>query len=563
MTRTWGIVTWCAILWMAIAAPRADSLRPGFAGLYKSASLVVVYPSLPTELAAVHRRSAEQRAVLLREVHGIQARVVADGDVTAGDLGENLLVLGWDNRVLGSDRAPRPFERSASSLNFLGLEAPAEGHDLAFRTASPFAPDRMVAFWSRIDPELDRMQPLPSFGSDWALYREFLPVAQGMFESLAAWPPVRNVDAERDRREELGAIRVGRAKVAAGSVSVVFDPAAILESEARAILEARRGALDAARRALGVTPERLDVRVEVYEDEKAKDDLTGVPSPAHSISRDGVLHVVRRAATSTGFHEEIHLVAERAFGGTTSTALYEGLAVAAEGSYRGRDLAMHAAILLEADRVPPIADLLDEGALRSLPDDDAVPAAALVVRFVRDRGGDAGVRRAYVASPPDVRAVGDAAGVPPDRLDGAFRTWLSGLASAKNSEVQFLKLMAEAQRAHADSDYAELTRILRAALELRPNEPQTLFNLAAAEMRLGEYDAAERELRTLLTTGLADEHDLVVFSYLQLGRLDDLRGRRDSAVANYREVLERGDRHDSHLSAQEGIERPFTADRLQ
>lgn len=554
----------CLAAWWAVAllsgSVSADSMRPGFAGLYKVDSTVVVYPAGPPEAAATNRRSADQRASLLRTVYGMEVRVVADDRLEAADLADHLLVLGWDNRVLGTERAPRPFERAPGKLVFAGREAPSDGVDLAFRVASPFASGRTLAFWSRIDPELDRMQLLPSFGSDWALYREFLPIAQGMFASAKDWPPQRDVDAEHDRGEILASSRGKRARVADGPVSVVFDPEAVAEPEARQILSARRAALAEAQRALGVSVADLRVRVEVYEDEHAKDELTGIPAPAHSIARDGTLHVVRRGAASTGFHEEIHLVAERAYGPTRSTALYEGLAVAADGAYRGRDLDTHAGILVETQRIPPVADLLDEGRIRGLPDDVALPAAGLLVRFLRERGGDAAVRTAYVAAEPDPAA---AAGIPASRLDEQFRAWLTTRSAAGAAEVAFLKKMAEAQSAHADSDYAALARILREALAVKPNEPQTLFNLAAAEMRLGEYDAAERELRAVLASGLPQEHDLVVFSYLQLARVEDLRGRRDDALAHYREVLARKDRHDSHLSASEGLERPFTSDRLE
>ena len=45
-------------------------------------------------------------------------------------------------------------------------------------------------------------------------------------------------------------------------------------------------------------------------------------------------------------------------------------------------------------------------------------------------------------------------------------------------------------------------------------------------------------------------------------RAYDLLGRRDEALEMYRRVLTLPDRHETHLSAEEGISTPYTADRL-
>ena len=67
---------------------------------------------------------------------------------------------------------------------------------LLFAHASPFNRERALVFWSRMDPERDRFVVLPFLGSDWAVYRDFLVIEQGMFEAGRKWPPTRNEFAE-------------------------------------------------------------------------------------------------------------------------------------------------------------------------------------------------------------------------------------------------------------------------------------------------------------------------------------------------------------------------------
>jgi tetratricopeptide (TPR) repeat protein len=83
-------------------------------------------------------------------------------------------------------------------------------------------------------------------------------------------------------------------------------------------------------------------------------------------------------------------------------------------------------------------------------------------------------------------------------------------------------------------------------------------------MRTGDYAEAESILRGLLELQLEPSHSrFVIFSHYQLGRLLDVQGRREDAIAEYRKVLELPDQHDAHRLAREAIESPITPEHLQ
>ena len=69
-----------------------------------------------------------------------------------------------------------------------------------------------------------------------------------------------------------------------------------------------------------------------------------------------------RYARSESPHEEIHFLAQERLGACFSTALYEGLSFSYEPVFRGQELGLHAAVLLERREFPSIAQLLDEEA---------------------------------------------------------------------------------------------------------------------------------------------------------------------------------------------------------
>jgi hypothetical protein len=159
--------------------------------LYQLKEVTVVYPAAAGAQQEQNRLSAVRRAAFLEKVHGIKTRVLRDEDVSAEDRNAHLLLLGWDNKLLGTETAPKPFQHSRRGLSMLGLSDPDPDADLVFCHESPYAPRRWLIFWSRIDPERDRFRILGDVGHGRLLFPKLLlPSLSGRSRSLTG-PPAR------------------------------------------------------------------------------------------------------------------------------------------------------------------------------------------------------------------------------------------------------------------------------------------------------------------------------------------------------------------------------------
>jgi hypothetical protein len=534
----------------------------GMASLYNLDRVTVVYPAGTGEDRERNRRSALRRARLLGSTHGIETRVVADGEIRDEDLQDNLLVLGWNNRLFGGIRPMAPFRCNEGRFKFLGLEESMEDTDLVFLNESPFNTERVLVFWSRIDPELDRARLLPSLGSDWAIYRGYRALAQGMFKRGTSWPPARNENAEFDRRPLIAERNVGLRKHSSTHYDILYERDTLTRDEVEEIAAAREAALAKAAEYVGEIPEGFRITLTVYRDTADKMEWTDVKGPVHSVCRTGEMHMTPRYARTPNAHEEIHFLARERIGPCFYTAIYEGLSFSYERTIRGQDLDVHGAMLLENGSLPSLADLLDEEVLRSLPPEVAFPASGLMMSWLRSRTGPGEFREIYTLEEADTATLGGILGTSAGKLEEQFLAFVRDGARRRAADASYLAALAEASERHLAGDYPGIAAALKKALQSRPGDPEALFNLAAAQMRTGEYDPCEENLLALLGSSLPDHHRLVVFGHYQLGRLYDIQGRREEALQQYRRVLELPDLHNSHRSAREGIETPFTLDRL-
>lgn len=536
---------------------------PGAFHFFRLPSATVVYPAGPGHDPAWNRRSAEARARYLEAAFGMRTRVLADVEAREEDLRENLLVLGWDNAVFGRDGVPPPAVRSTEGIVVLGFEHGDPTADALVFDRSPFDRERYLLFWSRIDPERDRFSVLPRVGSDWAVYDDFLPIAQGMCKPDRAWPPEREPLAEADHRPGLRATRQRERIRSTSRYDIHYDPEALSSEIVSSIAAARERAFASAAEAIGAPPETYRIALHLYADEATKKALTGVDDPAHAFPRKAELHMTARAARSASPHEEAHLLAGVALGSTVVTALYEGLAISVEDRVRGLPLEVAGAILHDGGGVPPLDALLDEERFRSMPESVGPVAAGLLASFIRAVAPAARLSEAYRIDRGDPRALAAALDLPPDAIEGRFREWVGARAKARAADVRFHRAEVEAQERYAAGDWRGMIVALERALEARPGDPQTLFNLASAQMRADALPDAEKVLRRILAT---EEERLDprfrIFSHYQLGRVLDLMGRRDDALAEYRAVLALPDQNDAHRLARERVRSPATREHL-
>jgi tetratricopeptide (TPR) repeat protein len=545
--------------------PRRGKDYIGAAWFFFLDDVQVVYPAANEETRDGNRLSAERRAAFLNQAHGVPAQVVADTDIGEEALRKHLLVLGWDNRLLGSEEVPRPFERGPFGIEFLGLSDSNPDADLLVYTQSPYNPEKKLLFWSRIDPALDRMEVLPILGSDWAIYHDFRPILQGMFLSGPAWPPTRDEQAEGDHRKQLADYQRGWKQFVTDHYNIFYDPSAISPERIQAIGQAREAAYARALEVTGSPGEKkLRIVLKVYPDAERKEEITGLADPAHSIPGRRQLHMIPRFAQTPSPHEEIHILAHHLVAPCALTTLYEGFAIAEDGTYQKAGLDVHAATMIDEGTLPPLADLLDEETARKLPEGLRYPAAGLLARWLRqDFPADAWAR-AYGLTAGTVDGLAGAIDRPAESVEPLFTAWVKKRAKVGQDDLAFLRAEDEAQRRFLEGDYEGVAAALNKALKAKPDDPQTLFNLASALMRSGRYAAARKRLERLLGLSLPQELSrFEIFGHYQLGRLHDLQGDRESALAEYERVLQLPDRHDSHRLAREAIETPVTEEQLQ
>ena len=347
--------------------------------------------------------------------------------------------------------------------------------------------------------------------------------------------------------------------------TIHYNPATMPEADLRKIAAAREAALSKAVASLGSPAMGFHVDLMVYPDEAAKLAGTGIGGAAHAFPRERELYMTKDAALSGSEHEEIHLVARAVLGPSYLNPLYEGLALARQGTFNDTPLDLMAAALLERNAWPKVAEILDDSAARKSNEGRLLPAAGLLLQWVESVGGKAALGKVVSLKEGTPEALGRALGMEPVAVDAGFRQWAEARAAGQKNEVAFLKLEREAAQRHMASDWTGLIEVLERALALKPGDPQTVFNVASARMRLKDYARAEADLQKLIAqeTVRAPGTTFVVYGHYQLGRVYDLEGRRELALAEYRKVLDLPDIKDSRRLAQEAIATPFTEEALQ
>jgi hypothetical protein len=546
MRRAWLAVPW---LFLALFDAAADQ-RPAYVGaaaLFGFDHVTIVYAADAD--VATNRLCAERRAAYLKEKHGVSSTVVADDAVTPDQLQGNLFLIGWDNRLIGTEAAPKPFGQAPGGRAFLGSILVAEGDDLLFAAASPYNPQRRLVFWSRTDPEIDRYLPMPISGSDWAVFHACTILRQGNFEEGSTWPPKRNVYAEQDMATVRG--KLSAQKKSAHYV-LHYVPESYDAAQAERVLTVREAALRKAIELVGDPGSDFRIELFVYPDRATKRAETDVNDPVHSVPAARSLYVTADFAEAASPHEEIHLVARKVWGPCYHTALYEGLAVALE---RGNDLDRFAAIMVDRGNVPTVASLLDEEALRArMADATAFPASGLFVRWLLERGGKERVRSVYSAKPLTVDALTTALGELPEGIEATFASWVRSRTANVDPKFRYEAALSEVDRLLGLKKPAEALASADRALALKPGDSTALLKRAQALAAGDRKPEAEAILLEVLRLPAEGETLLyVVHAHYQLALLLDDTRRYDEARKHYDAILALPDVDGSHKVANDAL----------
>ncbi len=119
------------------------------------------------------------------------------------------------------------------------------------------------------------------------------------------------------------------------------------------------------------------------------------------------------------------------------------------------------------------------------------------------------------------------------------------------------RLLVEAERSLAAGDHEAARSRFQRVLELIPDEPRALYGLALLASMAQDSERAESYFLQALE-GAREPH-ILGWSHVYLGRIYDLEGRRQEAVAHYQAALEVSLERVKE-AARQGLERPFGRD---
>ena len=161
-------------------------------------------------------------------------------------------------------------------------------------------------------------------------------------------------------------------------------------------------------------------------------------------------------------------------------------------------------------------------------------------------------------------------------LETAFPNWLHNLdvdrqkkrareitfASQAEPEVMQASKRASqkkidlAESALASGNPAEAGKLAQESLQANEDPARAYFVLAKAASFNGDMEGAQADFEKALTT--AKDPHVAAWSHVYLGRIFDLQGERDSAVAQYKAALATGDvPADAKGAAERGLQQPY------
>lgn len=120
--------------------------------------------------------------------------------------------------------------------------------------------------------------------------------------------------------------------------------------------------------------------------------------------------------------------------------------------------------------------------------------------------------------------------------------------------------LAQGDRQIAEHDGAGAIESFEQALAKDPDNPRALYGLAVASLLTGQAQRARGLLERLAQNSVVAQQDpeVAAWAHVYLGRLDDLQGRREEALAEYRAALGlRGVPEAARRAAESGLQAPY------
>jgi tetratricopeptide (TPR) repeat protein len=144
-------------------------------------------------------------------------------------------------------------------------------------------------------------------------------------------------------------------------------------------------------------------------------------------------------------------------------------------------------------------------------------------------------------------------------------------AESKSQVTELENWLAEGNRQIAAEDHAAAEEIFEKVLEKYPDDSRAVYGLAIASVLSGRADRARELFEKLVSapapassaaqnSGQPADPSILAWSHVYLGRINDLEGERDLALAEYRAALAvTGAPEAAYVAAQRGSEQKYSS----
>ncbi len=130
------------------------------------------------------------------------------------------------------------------------------------------------------------------------------------------------------------------------------------------------------------------------------------------------------------------------------------------------------------------------------------------------------------------------------------------MATAASGQTETQRLLDEGDNGIYSGNYDAAKAAFQQVLTKDPKSERALFGMAVVASITGKPDIARKYFEDTLSA--ANDLRIVTWSHIYLGRLDDVNGSRNKALAQYRAASLTAGRYPEALSAvQKGLKEPF------
>ena len=143
---------------------------------------------------------------------------------------------------------------------------------------------------------------------------------------------------------------------------------------------------------------------------------------------------------------------------------------------------------------------------------------------------------------------------------------VAGEAETTTADLQLQQELLHGDRLIATEDGKSAEATFQGILEQHPNLPRALYGLAIASVLEGQGQKAEMLFQQVVhapvsspSSAMAPSPDILAWSHVYLGRMSDLRGKRQEAQDEYRAALAvSGAPEQARVAAQQGLNVPYS-----